>query len=691
MTSTRWLRTMPMVAILVAALAASAGGGCGGDPDNPNPNPPTGGTGGDGGGTGGTGGAGGTGGVGGTGGGEESCEKDEDCPSTGLRCDEETGKCVPKCKRDRDCGLNKGLRCDQDTGRCVPGEPCDQDGNCDDYCSWRLRNCYCQEDQSMQQGHPPRKGVCWRKLKPCDLCERDEECGEGARCVPYNYGGETMKVCLPKGSCPEGMLPYVGEDPDLIGFCVPQYGDCAHYKPCKTDDDCDRLNPVCDKSRGVCVPGCGFNFQTNRSFGCPPQQVCHLTTSSVNPQLIGSCELGRAWGFGKCGSPCEADDDCQMYGPGFVCGTYGTERRCVPEAATREGGCLSDEQCEVGGQTSEYIGYCDLSTFTCVQNRCRLGLDWRLGCEKPFEDCTDNFKCVVDPDTGDPEKGQCVKKDCVDKGGAEFGACLTGWFCNGERYRDPFTGEHLDRQVQAPQGTPYGECFPMNASQWCVQCGSAADCPKGVTDSENPPACVNLGMAGTWCAPGCTYQQDCPADWRCEAVGPRFCVENDPVAVVFKICADDADCGGGGRCVYPTYSGIQFQYREDHLYKLKVCTCDPTKANACGDPSYECNAGIGTAPPKGEIKEHYCVAAGLCGPGGSCEFFGDMATVDDAGRKAPVFYCANDGGRFEGVSVSCPEGYQPGGNPTQVLRCYQTQACIPALVDGVCGPVEPAN
>lgn len=700
MTPSRWLRTMPMVAVVVAALAAAAGGGCGDDPDPRPPSDNTGGTGGSGdGGTGG--GEGGTGGTGGTGG-AQPCEVDDDCQEF-ERC--EDGTCVPKCRRDRDCGLNKGLRCDETTGRCVEGMPCDIDANCGEgYCNWRLRDCYCQEDQSMQQGDPPRHGVCWRKAKLCDLCELDTECGEDSRCVPYNYAGETMNVCLRKytGSCPQGTIAYQGDDPDLIGLCVPQYEDCADFRPCSTDDDCDQLNPVCDKRRGICVPGCYFDFQDNKSQGCPPAKVCHMTADSVNPQLIGSCELGRRWGYGKCGNPCESDDECKAYGDGFVCAVYGSERRCVPAAAARREdthgvrGCMSDEECEIGGQDTVYVGYCDLTKFECVEEGCRLGLDWRTGCNEPFEDCISTYKCAVDPDTGDPVTGICVEKDCIDLGGALRGGCLDGWFCNGERFVDPFTGEELDRQVQAPagSGTQYGECFRMDASQWCISCGSSADCADmNVTGSDNPSVCVDVtGMGDTWCAPGCDYVQDCPAGWICDNIGEARCF-NDPAQPAFKTCTDDGDCMSGP-CVNPLTFGIRYQPQPNDAYPFKVCACDPSAADPCGSPELVCNAGIATVVD-GEVQEHYCTKKNtLCGPGGSCEFFGDVL-VDEFGRRTPTFSCANDGGVLPGVSASCPAGFQPGGDPQRLHKCWLSRVCVPRLVrEGdnlTCGPVEPSN
>lgn len=703
MRPTHWLRTMPMIAILVAALAASAGGGCGDDDKPDKPNQQTGGTGG------GDGGSGGTGGTGGTGGEPVTlCEDDDDCQPF-ERCDEDEGICVPKCVRDRDCGVNKGLRCDKDQGICVPGEPCDISENCGtdedfDYCSNRLRDCYCQEDQSMQQQDPPSRGVCWRKAKVCDLCETDEECGDNGLCMAYNYDGETRNVCLRKataGACPFGMILYDGNDADLRGMCVPQYADCGNFRPCTSDEDCDQLNPVCDTRRGICVRGCSFDYVENKSLNCPPDRVCHMTEWGTNPQLLGDCATGHLWGYGSCGSPCQTHDDCSSYGEGFVCETYGNEARCVPAPAARKLdpedpeseriGCMSDDECSLDDPNNFSRGYCDLATYTCVEDGCRRGLDWRKGCNADFEDCRDTHKCDVDPETNHPEKGICVEKDCIDKGGAEAG-CNLGHFCAGEPYRDMFTGELLDgkegresRYVETPAGVGHGQCYPMNENDWCFGCNSHEECDRGVTDAAFPSLCLDMGDAGTLCGYGCDYQQDCPANFRCESVGLRTCADNPFVG--FKFCDDDADCGGLGSCVEPVVEGFKWPQDPRLENKLKVCTCDPSRENPCGAPSFECNAGIATMREGQSIVENYCTMAGLCGPNGSCEFFGDLAplTPDPAGPWAPIFHCANDGDVISGVKVDCPEGSLRGGHRGHRHRCVASQVCVPALIEGQCG------
>lgn len=697
MRSFNWIRTMPALAILIAAMAAYTGG-CGGGGDGDKPNPSTGGSGG-----GGTGGTGGTGGVGGTGGGNEvvPCEVDEDCPTSEERCDEVEKICVPKCKRDRDCGLNTGLRCDEDSGLCIPGEPCDQSINCGtsrdhDYCKGHFASCYCQEDQTMQK-EEDAFGVCWRTAKICDECETAEQCGgaDNYACRAFNYGGETRDVCLRKastGSCPPGTIRGEGE---FLGLCVPQYNDCRDFAPCMSNEDCNQLNPICDLSRQICVPGCTFDYDKNRTQGCAPQQVCHSTERNTDPRLIGDCTAGFLWGLGECGPACEEDSHCSRYGEGFVCETYGTENRCVPAAAARKAdpenpnseriGCMSDEECQLNDPSTPLLGYCDLTTFTCVTDGCRMGDDWRIGCKQPFTDCDNLHKCVRDPEVNDPEKGMCVEKDCIDMGGAGPG-CMRGEFCANEQYRDLFTGELLeDKDVTPPAGVDYGECFPMNESSWCVPCSEDTDCAglASLTDSEFPPVCVDFGDAGKWCAPGCDYQQECPSRWQCRSHQLTTCGMQGRNEVPF--CADDEDCPGSSKCVTPTVGGSPWIGPDNLVGEVKICKCDPDEANSCG-PNYVCNAGIATKTDAAEeVVENYCTAKDLCGPKGSCEFFGHTAAINPD-FVAAVFVCGNSYTDIPGLDVKCPEGSFPGGNYAERYLCINSQVCYPSLnTEGTCG------
>lgn len=708
MRSLRWIRTMPMIALLVAALAAFVGGGCGDDRDD-NQKPPanTGGTGGDAGG-----GGGGAGGDGGTP--VTPCEDHDDCQAW-ERCDEKEKICVPKCTRDRECGLNTGLRCDTETGLCVPGEPCDQSFNCGthrdfDYC--KTARCYCQPDESMQNGDPPRNGVCWRLSSICSECESDEECegGSSGVCVPYNYNGETRNVCLRKpsgaGSCPPGLVRGQG---DAEGLCVPQYGDCGRFKPCESDDDCDQLNPVCDLARQVCIPGCTFNFISNRTVGCPPERVCHMTEASINQDFLGDCSSGHLWGVGRCGTECESDEHCAVYGKGFVCEQYGNEHRCVPPEAARKDdfgnriGCMSDDECALGDPSRPERGFCDFATFTCMDT-CRLGPDWRNGCNEPFPDCGETHKCVPNP--AEPDNavhGICEKKTCVDVGGAEIG-CRLGEFCAGEFHTDPFTGERSETEyVQAPQGVNDGECFPMDEAKWCVECNAPGDCVD-MTDltykrhldkpeSERPPyypgVCISF-QGGNFCAPGCVTRQDCPAGWACTPVGFTPCGSGLTPGLVE--CTGDGDCPNDTKCVEAIVKGKKFSH--DRLASVKLCACDPSKAGQCG-AGMVCNAGIGTMAEGGTVQQHYCMEASACGPNGSCEFLGRTEPSDPNNSNSnhlPIYECANDGGVMPGVTVECPEGTFRGPDRAHRHECVQSNVCWPKLrSDGTCGVFVPED
>jgi hypothetical protein len=682
-----------MLAVLIAALAASAGG-CGDDND---PNKNTGGTGGAGA-DGGTGGVGGEGGVGGTGGiPDVPCEEDDDCAAF-ERCDQEEKICVPRCTRDSECGRNTGLRCDMENGGiCIPGQPCDGNQNCGrnpefGYCA--STPCACIPDQTMQGMDPPRNGVCWRTSSVCDECADDIECGNGAVCVPYTHSGETRNVCLrgPGGSgvCGAGTLPAdVPENDPLHGLCVPQFGDCGNFRPCRDDSDCDQMNPVCDRKRQICIPGCNFDYELKRSQGCPPERVCHATKEGTDYKLLDDCATAHLYGVGRCAPPCESDDECKENGENWTCKTYGQESRCVPIDRTDDNACLSDYECANTGR-GEIKGFCDARTRTCNDTGCRIGRDPFQGCTKDYEDCTSQYKCVMDPETEDRFVGMCVEKDCIDKGGAQTG-CGFAEFCANEQYRDMFTGERLsDKRTEVPPGVKSGECFPMDAGAWCLDgCAGHQECAGMTVTSypDLPHLCVQVSQDATACAPACKYSQDCPSSWRCEGVGKLLCNEDNPIDS-FKFCEEDVDCGGGGKCVVPKVEGANFRFPSS-MEPWKVCTCDPTQANSCGGGEFACNAGIATAKVEdGKVIEHYCSKPGSCGAKGSCEFMGTFALeapMNPASPTHPLFYCGNDAGVVD-VQASCPPSHVKGQNRGDQFYCVVSQVCLPWLnEDGVCG------
>jgi len=714
-------RALPLIALVVAGMAAFAPG-CGGDSGG---NPPDGNTGGTVN-TGGSGGSGGTGGTGGSGGTQPTaCTDDSGCPESEhceIPAGATEGSCVDDCIVDSDCGFDTGLRCDDDDtsgtyGRCIQAEECQESSTCAqtaDYCGRPGTDaaCVCVPDSTADES-AGNTGICRRRTPTCSPCQTDEECGpnrfdfnEPRECKPFVVGDDSSNVCLPKkgaGSCPAGTVPAdTSQFPDLAGYCVPQSLDCGDWNPCRSDLDCadNPSAPVCDMSRQICIPGCTFDYQRHKSLGCSPSQVCHPIPSNLDPELLAECSTVAAFGQGKCGAQCDPTDPntCSAYDGGT--GKY----QCVAEPDTGERrcrpvGCLNDFECEVPN-SQEYLGYCEIKAdFTqnrCVSDGCRIGTDPRAGCgaNQPYTDCSSDFKCV-----DQAGEGVCLEKNCIDKGGAGSG-CRLGEFCAGEPLLDMITGQPQGAFDPASKlgvnGVPTGECFGLDPAVWCEEgCQSNNDCNGLYSYTDTPDVCMNHPDGEAKCTYGCEYNAECPGRWECSSKGlEMLCADPQGANDGLKKCSVDSDCGAGNRCVDPILGGSTFNNWPQGMAPFKVCECSAT--DACG-AGWECNAGLGTIGLRKENaatyevrQARYCSKAGQCGANGSCEWFGNTASLSPTGPIVPLFMCGAtpDVTIFPGngsarETVECP-AQDGGGNPVRKgkqevdkYRCVLSSVCQP--------------
>jgi len=618
---------------------------------------------------------------------EGACTSAAQCEAD-QRCDEELGRCVPKCTADNQCPKNTGTRCDEETGVCVRAETCAVDASCGsslnhEYCDGLT--CTCIPDTSVQAEDSPHTGVCWRPARTCEPCESSVECGNGPRfatnsaeCKVFKVGAEEAGVCLPRHGrrCPQGMLPAdPNQYPDLGDVCIPQGGDCAKVGPCVENADCtDPDLPVCDPVRQICIPGCSFDPILLQTVGCAQGRVCHATPRGSDPSLLEKCETALAYGLGSCDFPCEGNAECAAVDPSFVCMDDGGGKRCRPQ------GCINDLECPSKG--FGYAGYCDVPSGECVYDVCRLGVDPRKGCGSTatYLDCSAAFKCVGDEEDG---VGGCVEMDCLDQGGAER-ACNRGNFCAGEPIRDLLTGVETGELVEVPSGLEPGACYPMDLDVWCrVGCNSGADCVgKGPTSYPgSPPVCDDFELEEDICFWGCEYEQECPADWHCSSAGYEMPCSGSGLGAGIQVCEEDADCADGSRCVEPILNGAPATHEPGR--EFKVCECTETGNCSAG---FSCNAGIATAakmpgePRYEEVQARYCADSSPCGSKGSCEWTG--ATT---GSGVPISFCLASPLSMPGVEATCPAlagnglPVRQGRMPGDQYSCVFTSICQPGF------------
>ncbi len=493
------------------------------------------------------------------------------------------------CQRDQGGEANRGCEpgfvCNlkMDPPQCVQGTACTADTDCNS-CSQSNNPTDCGHGYKLAAFCDANHGnVCVRSRTPCEPCETDRDCGymdpnlglggpnNPNKCLEYEAGGPKFcgRPCSPLG-CPDGFIcdsndnqcrradgcaaepvfcpaadnpgqgcpgreqicpgvecPDTGgarctanDAPGNLGLCIGS---------CKQNSECPPDRPICNPDNGICVVGCTKD-------SCPPPKVCHVD--------------------GRCGNPCENDDDCTMnsrYGPDTYCnlpgrpppriykGGYRDENSCAPL------GCEQPIDCPSAGRV------CDptLAPPACVE-----------GCYTTEDDCVSGFVCKSGPQgsydrrgcralpekTDKEEIGVCCNPGCFDRNLS----CNINEFCcaePGSPYEDE--GSCLNLTDTSTVMAEAGQCFQMPVRQpWCAACMSSDDCSSGWTAGFNvdPTGAINGGlpfqeqefcfqiaMGVNQCSVTCNPEaadNACPRGWVCGPITPG--------------CLQDADCGAAG-------------------------------------------------------------------------------------------------------------------------------------------------
>jgi hypothetical protein len=485
------------------------------------------------------------------------------------------------CEHDRECPPDKV--CDLATGECVAGTACNYDYNCNpDYC------------------HPEGQ-VCKTRSQLCEPCSEHYECPdplEGDMCVLYLDGKKYCGQRCGKQECPTGYVcdESVGSgDGENPGQCVSNTSVCGEVFICQNDDQCEG-NFVCDKSLGICVPGCVTDNN------CSGTQKCHMS--------------------GHCGPICQTDNDCDEYNPDFICCLPDSGGFCTSEhiGRCRPLGCYLHSECLQSSGDS--FGYCDNRTGDCMPgcrwwdsttiNDCRPGYK----CECSTTISCDQIDCCPDPDSDsdclcDPkiqscadvevcDNGQCVEIPCQEYGAIDI-ACGRNQLCCGW----PQDGYSCVSDV------PQGECYVAPKETWCASCPEAnKECPSpdGYGYGEKAICLEDSGDQNTYCHLGCRDDQDCPSKWKCDYSFMQGCEtdehctngatcqviarqydDSDPPEVVEMmacVCSGDSQCasdmeGFAGTCLSESFCDKTVDPYECQDFNIclfaKACQC----SNCC--------------------------------------------------------------------------------------------------------------
>lgn len=259
---------------------------------------------------------------------EEDCGPAHHCTQLGA-----TLRCLPPCSLDADCPSGWPCRhASPEVAVCVPPDlrcaaPCLLTG----CASWLT----CNPEDPDDGGHPVAAGTCVRRVPTCGDCERDWECGAGARCVsPYGGFRYCLRECESDADCPSwgachalveeghrGVQACVPWDPSNCGnrgevcdsgcfgatpLCY--RGECVQ---CLANDHCARFGGICDPTQGLrCVGGICEDWP-RQPFPCPDRlgECCECVVDG-DCGLDGMCGAEGRCEWPVCSDPASSEPPC---------------------------------------------------------------------------------------------------------------------------------------------------------------------------------------------------------------------------------------------------------------------------------------------------------------------------------------------------------------------------------------------
>jgi hypothetical protein len=290
--------------------------------------------------------------------------------------------------------------------------------------------------------------------------------------------------------------------------------------PCATDADC--TNPslgVCDRALNTCQAPCLPGLHQCPTVG-GVQEQCHVMDKFLDPRIP-----LEYYGGGRCGPPCQSDQDCQS---GYYAMQGGVLLHCEPNTHTCRpplGWCIADYECAgLPHPDASVAPFCDVwadGGASCNAADCRIGTNTHdMTMLAPFVDCAATYACLL-PDGGNPPSlpdasepygyGLCQLEPC-NLISPEFNyGCLDNYLCCGAG----------DAGAANPSCT-LGACFYPPLNPWCTQCttvGSPTDpaCAGLTGFVQGPTICTQERAGSAHCGVSCDKHEPwtCPAGANC--------------------------------------------------------------------------------------------------------------------------------------------------------------------------------
>ncbi len=272
-----------------------------------------------------------------------------------------------------------------------------------------------------------------------------------------------------------------------------------------------------------------------------------------------------------------------------------------------------------------------------------------IGCGRPSAINTGG-----DPTAGDPGPAACEDCDCTDDSDCDGNDYC--WFANpGNTWQDGTEGQCVN---------PCANDNDCSVGQDCIagRCYTQLDCNPALNSADCPPAeaCDNQDRICT--APGhCSYNDDCPQDWRCDTVNGGTCVPNNQS---LGECTTSASCNSVNGCTNGSCN----------------CTAGECVPKTCTASSSTCPSGS------------YC-AAGACAVARACPSGQDTCTP--YGLVCTAGYCVNPtpcgSGNTCASGYACNTNYNPPACfPVGTNECVRDDQCVVGeycqLFTGTCEP-----
>jgi hypothetical protein len=430
---------------------------------------------------------------------------------------------------------------------------------------------------------------------------------------------------------------------------------CAPGGPGMSAEACNAIDDDCDGSVDDGLVGCACTM-------CGPSgaEVCNT--------LDDDCDGAADDGLDPIACPCapggagpstevcnRADDDCDgtvddgLTGCACAPGGPGPSaevcNRLDDDCDTRVDEGVAACACAPGGPGAS-MEVCNRIDDDCDGMIDEINSRTGMPCRGFGEPCTMNSDCSSEQCTGDAFEMYCTER-CAMVGSP--GDCPTGYRC----WDNPSAGGvDLCRRN-----------YP--------RCGRDADCPAGqicaatCDDPGTAPITECRPRLGAVDAPGaCTRHAECAANdcFRvgAPASGPRICTE---------VCASDADCTAGHRCVlvsYPACGGRGYIPR-----CLDACDCDAEcpSGQLCQPYVHQ------VLPPVAATTVGACdISYGPLPPGGDCDNTMGLFCAHAICSRGGTGFCT----QVCSATCGCPAGIGPCGPSTVTfpdLGPYPAMTC----------------